>query len=234
MKFFSSKSRRRFSPATRNRVCATAFLGTYLLGAVGFPVELSTQIDKSTPFPCQDHRCGCRSAEQCWRECCCFTRDEKLAWAKAHRVQVPEHLMPTLVASAAADEHDHEHADHHDDHGSCGHDHGHVHASSAAKPCKTGVCATAKNSTSCQPHATTAKCGSCGKKSDSKQSSSVVVIEALKCQGLATYWCSAGAVVPPPPILSWQFDWTCQGQVFCEPLRPLLLSDAPPTPPPQV
>lgn len=46
--------------------------------------------DRSRPFPCQDRPCGCRSAEQCWQRCCCFTREQKLAWVQRHAVRVPE------------------------------------------------------------------------------------------------------------------------------------------------
>jgi hypothetical protein len=37
------------------------------------------------------HRqCGCRTAQQCWRGCCCFTNRQKLAWAKQNGVKAPE------------------------------------------------------------------------------------------------------------------------------------------------
>ncbi|HEY5315074.1 MAG TPA: hypothetical protein VIK18_21260 [Pirellulales bacterium] len=40
-------------------------------------------------FPCQDHRCGCRDADHCWRSCCCLTREQKFAWAVEHGVTPP-------------------------------------------------------------------------------------------------------------------------------------------------
>ena len=43
----------------------------------------------SPPYPCQDHRCGCRDADHCWRSCCCMSREEKFAWAVAHSVTPP-------------------------------------------------------------------------------------------------------------------------------------------------
>jgi hypothetical protein len=46
--------------------------------------------DLSRPFPCAQRVCGCRSAEQCWRKCCCFSDAEKVAWADAHGVELPE------------------------------------------------------------------------------------------------------------------------------------------------
>ncbi|MBW3598507.1 MAG: hypothetical protein KY475_14700, partial [Planctomycetes bacterium] len=44
------------------------------------------------PFPCQAHQCGCSSAEQCWTDCCCFSLEERLAWAARHGVEPPPGL----------------------------------------------------------------------------------------------------------------------------------------------
>lgn len=55
--------------------------------------------DRSRPFPCQDRPCGCRSAEQCWKKCCCFTDSQKVAWAKSQGVKAP-----AFVIAAAAKE----------------------------------------------------------------------------------------------------------------------------------
>ena len=52
------------------------------------------------PFPCQGHRCGCVSAEQCWGHCCCFTPEQRLAWAAANRSIRPlnsRRLCPTTT-----------------------------------------------------------------------------------------------------------------------------------------
>lgn len=42
--------------------------------------------DRSVPFPCMDKPCGCRSAEQCYKSCCCSSKAERIAWAKEHQV----------------------------------------------------------------------------------------------------------------------------------------------------
>jgi len=39
--------------------------------------------DRSQPFPCMDKPCGCATAEQCFKSCCCHTPAETLAWARA-------------------------------------------------------------------------------------------------------------------------------------------------------
>lgn len=53
----------------------------------------SPEKDQSKPFPCQNRPCGCRSAEQCWKKCCCFNSSQKIAWAKANKVTVPTSVL---------------------------------------------------------------------------------------------------------------------------------------------
>ena len=52
--------------------------------------------DLSQPFPCQHRACGCRSAAQCWKSCCCFSNSQKLAWARVHQVQPPEFVVASV------------------------------------------------------------------------------------------------------------------------------------------
>lgn len=65
--------------------------------AVSFPLPLPSggdvQKDRSQPFPCQNRPCGCRSAQQCWQKCCCFSNAQKVAWAQQNRVAVPEDVV---------------------------------------------------------------------------------------------------------------------------------------------
>ena len=49
--------------------------------------------DRSQPFPCQNRPCGCRSAEQCWKKCCCFNNSQKIAWAKANKVALSDYVL---------------------------------------------------------------------------------------------------------------------------------------------
>ena len=42
--------------------------------------------DRSVPFPCMNSPCGCASADQCFRDCCCTTLAERLAFARRHRL----------------------------------------------------------------------------------------------------------------------------------------------------
>lgn len=53
----------------------------------------SADKSKEPAFPCQNRPCGCRSAQQCWKKCCCFTNKQKIAWAKEHGVEVPDFVL---------------------------------------------------------------------------------------------------------------------------------------------
>jgi len=60
---------------------------------VPIPYAVAPAKDRSTPYPCMDRPCGCASAEQCWKSCCCFTNQEKVVWAAKHAVQLPEYVV---------------------------------------------------------------------------------------------------------------------------------------------
>jgi hypothetical protein len=61
----------------------------YLIACFGVPMPRPSEKDLSVPFACADRSCGCMNADDCWDHCCCFTREQKLAWAVAHNVQIP-------------------------------------------------------------------------------------------------------------------------------------------------
>lgn len=60
-----------------------------LVGQIGLPVQVRVKKDKSRPFLCMDRACGCHSAEACWKNCCCHSKAERVAWAKRHHVEIP-------------------------------------------------------------------------------------------------------------------------------------------------
>ncbi|MCC6229422.1 MAG: hypothetical protein IT432_09365 [Phycisphaerales bacterium] len=49
----------------------------------------------STPYPCQDHACGCASPHECWTACCCHSEHERLVWAIEHGVMPPKDVTFT-------------------------------------------------------------------------------------------------------------------------------------------
>ena len=68
----------------------------YLLAAAGLPLPApSISKDLSAPFPCMHCPCGCGSAEQCWKRCCCHTLAERIGWARQNQVRPPEYAIAT-------------------------------------------------------------------------------------------------------------------------------------------
>lgn len=85
------------------RSVALAVLLAILMSVVPIPTGSgrSNSKDRSASFPCQNRPCGCRTAEQCWKRCCCFTNSQKLAWASANSVHAPAFV----VAAAKQERH---------------------------------------------------------------------------------------------------------------------------------
>jgi hypothetical protein len=73
-------------------------LGGFLWLSSGAPLPAPTPASGEL-FPCMNCGCGCATAEHCWRNCCCHTPAERLAWAKRNGVK-----PPTFVLAAAAEE----------------------------------------------------------------------------------------------------------------------------------
>ena len=84
---------------------AVAVVFAQVVAATGAPVFVAPKHTKAAevPHPCQGHACACASSEQSWTgDCCCFTLEEKLAWADARGIEPPEHVRPMVAARAAA------------------------------------------------------------------------------------------------------------------------------------
>jgi hypothetical protein len=73
-----------------------------LLMATRLPASSARIVrDCRQPYPCMDHACGCMSAQQCWESCCCFTNSEKVAWAEAQGVAIPDYVREAARAEVA-------------------------------------------------------------------------------------------------------------------------------------
>ena len=83
-------SRQFFRHGIGRRCLCALLLGAYVLTATGIPCRCASGPAKSgEAFPCAKNRCGCDSADRCWRSCCCHTLAERIAWARRHGVQPP-------------------------------------------------------------------------------------------------------------------------------------------------
>lgn len=69
-----------------------ALVGQFV-GLVGLPVPRASAKDLAQPFPCQQRACGCMTASDCWKSCCCFSAGQRVAWARDHDVEVPAELV---------------------------------------------------------------------------------------------------------------------------------------------
>src|SRR5262249_43664149 len=205
--------------ATR-RICVCVALPGSLAAAIGFPLPHLSSKDHRQPFPCQDHPCGCQTAEQCWRHCCCFSPEERLAWAEAHHVEPPAYAERPAARGwqtvRLRDE---------------------LAAREGSTHC--AQCATPPTCLTCDAPASRSCCSKDSTRSEASRHSErpartpwMLGVAELRCQGGATLWVSAGAAVPPPALLMWTdsllaSDWLSPWNASALP-RPLIPPDPPP------
>lgn len=81
-------------PTSRQRIIACVLLAVYVVTVAGVPLPSVVSSQKSAElFPCSSCGCGCATAEQCWRSCCCHTLAERMAWAHEHNVRPPDYAI---------------------------------------------------------------------------------------------------------------------------------------------
>ena len=192
--------------AYRSGVCFC--LVAYLTAAAGIPLAAPEEKDRSQPFPCMEHPCGCRNAEECWRHCCCFTPSEKLAWANAHGVTPPAYAERSDGESRTARMAD-----------SNGEDHSHA------------CCESGHQHSECPDSASNGAC-----RHIPTGSSGLPVLRSfarLSCHGFSHSWVSTGAVIRPPQPLNWTPYFADLGTLHCTQCTVHSLSAIPPDPPPR-
>lgn len=208
---------------TRRRVTAAMMTICYVFVMFGVPVlQPLPPVASAGPYPCQGGTCGCRSASQCWRSCCCFTDAQKLAWAEEHHVTPPPEFLRRMEAQGkflAV------HAERRKD-------------GTSRRACCQTTAAPRSAPDKARPEG--AGAGSCcqtapadreGKKNEA---SFVITVEALKCRGLGSDWTGLAAFVPTTRPSNWQCERTAATVApLTEPRLPEL-SFPPPAPPPRV
>lgn len=86
-------------PLTKACLIIALLIGQ-VLSVTGLPASWFAHMlgkDRSVPFPCMYRGCGCKSAYDCWVNCCCFSPQERLAWAKGRGIEA---LVQTIPSSA--------------------------------------------------------------------------------------------------------------------------------------
>jgi hypothetical protein len=82
----------------RGRATSLTLLAIYVMTAAGVPLPSGNHVHKSGElFPCASCPCGCATAEQCWRSCCCHSLAERMAWAREHGVRPPEYAITAAM-----------------------------------------------------------------------------------------------------------------------------------------
>ena len=210
---------------TRRRLTASLLLVTSWL--VLFPISMrvaapdvgdeSSGKDLSAPFPCQSRRCGCKSAQQCWKKCCCFTDTQKVAWAKANRVTPPEFVVAAAKREAPVAQ------------GTC---------QAAEACCSKDV--RREGEAPAEPRAKVAaqspeRLGrSLSLPTPTPRVRIVVGIEALQCQGVEQTIAGVLISLQPPELLTVVFTNLDTGEVSLLADLPLApCEQQPPTPPPR-
>jgi hypothetical protein len=72
-----------------------------LVAGAGISLPCPAAAASKERYPCEHCGCGCRSAEQCWTHCSCFTFDEKVAWARRNGIAVPAYAEAAAKRMAA-------------------------------------------------------------------------------------------------------------------------------------
>jgi hypothetical protein len=185
--------RRNLGRSFRRRLCAGCTLFAYLVTALNLPLPAAAvRKDASQPFPCQNHPCGCQTAEECWRHCCCFSAEERWAWARAHNVEPPSYAeKPATTSWRSKRKRD------------------------QGKPC----CSDRSGQRCCQtvpadkpPRESSPKQGS-GKTRNATPW--VLGLMALACKGSSTLWVTTGSVVPPSLPLTWTPSLALTDRISC-------------------
>jgi hypothetical protein len=98
--------RRLITPRLRWRQRIPSWLALLAQAAtlVGLPLPVeAANKDRSVPFPCQHRSCGCMSASDCWRSCCCFSARDRLSWVRERGQEEPEVLVEAAAHEAEAE-----------------------------------------------------------------------------------------------------------------------------------
>lgn len=166
----------------RGRSILAAFtLACVAACAVGVPLPAIVFKAIAERFPCELHPCGCVDAEACWRDCCCMSHAEKLAWAKRAGVEPPAYVIAAAARQLIAD------------------------SSGESSAAKSSCCAAKSSCGDAAASCTAAKPeqaggGCCGAKAQTPEQRSMpggarflVLHEAMKCRGLSV----TVALLPP-------------------------------------
>lgn len=235
------KSRRILTTLLR-RSCAALLVVAFVASLVGMPVVKTAAKDRSRPFPCQDRPCGCASAEQCWKKCCCFNNQQKREWAKEHHVALPADFPADEEQADAVDPKASNRIACADDGAPCTDGHDAVNAKASRSSCggscceKSSAVASSRTSDEQQNSEAESACSDGEMENDESKLEVGLVIGKLarECQGLPSIWTLLTTPMLPEVPVTWTYDWSVVGCVADVPIHPCSAELSPPAPPPRL
>jgi hypothetical protein len=232
-KFYRFRKRQWLRPQA-NRAQAIArwtMVLSYAVLALGISLPAAPLKSTDQPYPCMNHRCGCKSAEECWRNCCCTTLEERLVWARENHVTPPDYALAAARAQgiewAAYWPRDPNQQNSQEM------------VEPETVPKQTACQASAVRCPFCQrptSECVSCSCERCTKRAAVKENHStngVVLIEALKCQGAGDNWQGLAISLPPPVAIQVRFPDETSQRIRLSPLSFASLSFPPDVPPPR-
>lgn len=187
-----------------------------VVGAIGVPLPTGRPKDRTVAFPCMDRACGCHDAADCKEHCCCFSSEEKLAWAAEHGVDAKPFVAGEEIIRLSAK----------------------AKASRAATNTNRSCCQK-QAASCCSPvggprhdhHDEPRLAKQAGQPLDSV---GLLSISAYRqCSGFGFLWSVLNAALAPPESIGYEFEWLLTGRVVQQNAVAVSLSLAPPTPPPR-
>lgn len=151
------------------------------LSAITLGISIPKVVNKITDelYPCMYCSCGCPSAEACWRDCCCYSQTEKIAWANEHGVTPPSFVLAASETEPSSLE--------------------------DLPPCcrKRLAARCAKEGESNSSEEALESVSPAAKRIPAKTiSRTVVLIDVLRCQGLVNHLTGLPPCVVPSPVAS--------------------------------
>jgi hypothetical protein len=155
-----------FRTPAGHRCTSAILLLAYVVTAAGVPISFGRRSAQSGEvYPCMAGGCGCKSADQCWRSCCCHSLAERLAWARARGIDPPAFALAQARAMG-------------------------LHLASIGKPSsadnRTQSCCT-RHKQSSRACASAARC----EKDSAGGASHLIAWRALACRGQSLHWLAA-------------------------------------------
>jgi len=214
-------ARRRSCRLLARKLCAGLILLSFSSATLGLPLPAGSGKDLSEPFPCQNRPCGCRNAEECWKHCCCFSREEHLTWARTIGVEPP----PFVDHSKDGGWHVARQRD--------------LTGDESNEKCprcraKDAEDVSARSKQWCNAGTDQCKVTATATQAPFETRSGWMIgMTVLRCQGLATYWIALGAISIPPPLLVWTPRLQPIGKLSYSGECAITLQINPPDPPPR-